>query len=79
MRLRATRGRCRLGPPRLCVIGTLAAGATATVRVTARARRAGRFRNVVAANTAARVRSLRRMAAAATVRVLERRGGRFTG
>lgn len=77
--LRPSQGRCRGAPPRFCVIGALAPGASATVRVTVRAVRLGRVRNVVAVNTATRTLSLRRQRATATVLVVPRPRAQFTG
>jgi hypothetical protein len=79
LRLRASSGSCRGSVPRFCALGTLGPGQSATVRVTARAVRAGRFVNVVAANTPTEVRTRRTMRAIAAVRVLRGAGARFTG
>ena len=79
LRLRASSGSCRGSVPRFCALGTLGPGQSATVRVTARAERAGRFVNVVAANTPTEVRTRRTMRAIAAVRVLRGAGARFTG
>ena len=77
--LSASQGHCRGAPPRFCVLGRLAPGKSATVAVTFRPRRLGRFRNVVATNTATPALSLRGKAAAATIVVLPRPRPHFTG
>ena len=77
--LSASQGRCRGAPPRFCVLGRLAPGASATVMVTFRPRRLGRFRNVVATNTATPALSLRGKTAAATIVVVRRPRPNFTG
>jgi hypothetical protein len=61
------------------VIGNLAAGRSATVAVTVRPRKTGRFRNVVATNTATRALSLRGKTAAATIVVVTSPRPHFTG
>jgi len=78
LRLVPSRGRCRGAVPRFCVLGSLGPGQSATVRVTSRPRRTGRFTNVVAAVTATQVRSRATMFAAARIRVV-RGTARFTG
>ena len=77
LRLRASRGSCREQLPRYCVIGRLAAGERAVIRVTVRTRRPGRFLNSVAVNTATPQRTTRNKSARArlTVRAIPR----FTG
>jgi hypothetical protein len=77
--LSASQGRCRGAPPRFCAIGSLAAGQSATVTVTVRPRKTGRFRNVVATNTATPALSLRGKTAAATIVVVPRPRPHFTG
>ena len=47
----SSKGRCRGTPPRFCVLGALEPGERATVTVTLRPQRTGRFRNTVAVNT----------------------------
>ena len=66
--LSASQGRCRGTPPRFCVLGALGPGESATVTVTFRPRKVGRFRNVVAANTATLARTLRGETAVTTDR-----------
>jgi hypothetical protein len=77
--LSAGQGRCRRAPPRFCVLGSLAPGASATVRVSLRPLRIGRLRNVVATNTATSALSLRGKTAAATIVVVPRPRPHFTG
>ena len=77
--LSASQGRCRGAPPRFCVLGALPTGRTATVTVTFRPRSVGRFRNVVATNTATRALTLRGKTAAATIVVVRRPRPHFTG
>ena len=77
--LSASQGRCRGTPPRFCVLGALEPGESATVTVTFRPRDIGRFRNVVAANTATSARTLRGKTAAATIIVRRRPRPNFTG
>ena len=77
--LSASQGHCRGAPPRFCVLGRLAPGRSATVAVTFRPRRLGRFRNVVATNTATPALSLRGKTAAATIVVVRRPRPNFTG
>jgi hypothetical protein len=77
--LSASQGRCRGAPPRFCVLGALAPGRSATVTVTFRPRSVGRFRNVVATNTATPALSLRGKTAAATIVVVPRPRPHFTG
>jgi Domain of unknown function DUF11 len=79
LRLRSSSGSCRSSVPRFCALGTLRPGQSATVRVTARAVRAGRFVNVVAAVTPTEVRTRSTMRASAGIRVLRAAGARFTG
>ena len=79
LRLRPSKGTCRGSVPRVCAIGILRPGETATVRVAVTTRRIGRFRNVVAATTSTEVRTLRTMRASARIRVLRAPGARFTG
>jgi uncharacterized repeat protein (TIGR01451 family) len=79
LRVASSQGSCRGGDPRFCSLGTLRPGQSATVRVTVRARRAGRFRNTVAAVTPTEVRTRSTMRASAVVRAVRRAGARFTG
>jgi hypothetical protein len=77
--LEASQGRCRGTPPRFCVIGVLAPGSSATVTVTVRTRRTGRFRNVVAANESTPDPALGANTASATITVVARPRPHFTG
>jgi Domain of unknown function DUF11 len=77
--LSASQGHCRGTPPRFCVIGTLAPGSSATVTVTVRTRRTGRFRNVVAANQSTPDPALGANTASATITVVRRPRPHFTG
>jgi hypothetical protein len=77
--LEASQGRCRGTPPRFCVIGTLAPGSSATVSVTVRTRRTGRFRNVVAVNQSTPDPALGANTASATITVVPRPRAHFTG
>jgi hypothetical protein len=77
--LEASQGRCRGTPPRFCVIGTLAPGSSATVTVTVRTRRTGRFRNVVAVNQSTPDPALGANTASATITVVPRPRPKFTG
>jgi hypothetical protein len=77
--LEASQGRCRGTPPRFCVIGALAPGRSATVTVTVRTRRTGRFRNVVAANQSTPDPTLGANTASATITVVPRPRPTFTG
>jgi uncharacterized repeat protein (TIGR01451 family) len=79
LRLQPSKGRCRGAVARICALGTLRPGESATVRVTVTPRRAGRFVNLVAAVTSSEVGTLRTMLAVARVRVLRTAGARFTG
>jgi hypothetical protein len=77
--LRTRDGTCRSRPPRFCAFGTLAAGERATVRGSLRARRAGRFVNTVAVNSATQQRTRRGKRASARTVVRGRARPRFTG
>jgi uncharacterized repeat protein (TIGR01451 family) len=79
LRLNASKGACRGSVPRFCVLGSLRRGESATVRVTTRAGRVGRFVNIAAAVTSTQVRTRRTMRAVARVRVVRSAGARFTG
>ena len=77
--LSASQGHCRGAPPRFCVLGTLAPGSSATVNVTVRTRRTGRFRNVVAVNQSTPDPALGANTASATIVVVRRPRAHFTG
>jgi len=77
--LEASQGSCRGTPPRFCVIGTLAPGSSATVTLTVRTRRTGRFRNVVAVNQSTPDPALGANTASATITVVPRPRPKFTG
>jgi hypothetical protein len=77
--LEASQGHCRGTPPRFCVIGTLAPGSSATVTLTVRTRRTGRFRNVVAVNQSTPDPALGANTASATITVVPRPRPKFTG
>ena len=77
--LRTTKGTCRGTPPRHCSVGNLRAGQRATITVTVRPRRTGRFPNVVAVHTSSRQRTNRRKVARAALTVVPAALPRFTG
>jgi hypothetical protein len=77
LRLRTSKGRCRNGVPRYCVIGRLTSGKRAVLKVRLRTTRPGRFLNTVAVNTATPQRTLRNKRARARLTVAAR--PRFTG
>jgi uncharacterized repeat protein (TIGR01451 family) len=77
--LRISKGSCRREPPRFCALGTLAPGERVTIRVAIRPRRAGRFRNAVAVNTATQQQTERGKRARARAVVRARQVPRFTG
>jgi hypothetical protein len=77
--LKSSQGRCRGAPPRFCALGSLKPGEQATVTVTLRTQRAGRFRNTVAVNTVSLQQTRARKIASAVIRVLPVPAPRFTG
>ena len=79
LKLHPSQGHCRSKPPRFCVIGRLRPGQRETVTVTARPKRLGRLRNVVAVNSITRQRTRRAKRASAAVVVVPAAGPRFTG
>jgi len=76
--LRTDDGSCRVRPPRFCRFGTLEPGERATLRVTLRARRTGRFVNRVAVHSSTAQRTAVRKRARA-VAFVTRLPPRFTG
>ena len=79
LRLRTTKGTCHRSPPRFCNVGNLRRGQRATITVTVRPTRTGRFPNIVAVHTATRQRTSRGKRARAALTVVPASSPRFTG
>jgi hypothetical protein len=79
LKLRTSKGSCHRSPPRFCKVGNLKRGQHATITVTVRPTRTGRFPNVVAVHTSTRQRTSRRKRARAALTVVPAASPRFTG
>jgi hypothetical protein len=79
IKLHTTKGTCHRTPPRFCNVGNLRPGQRATITVTVRPTRTGRFPNIVAVHTGTRQRTSRGKRARAALTVVPAASPRFTG
>ena len=79
IKLHTTKGTCHGSPPRFCNVGNLRPGQRATITVTVRPTRTGRFPNIVAVHTGTRQRTSRGKRARAALTVVPSSSPRFTG
>lgn len=79
IKLHTTKGTCHRSPPRFCNVGNLRPGQRATITVTVRPTRTGRFPNIVAVHTGTRQRTSRGKRARAGLTVVPAASPRFTG
>ena len=77
--VRTSKGSCRSGPPRYCVLGNLRSGRRAVITVVALPDRLGRLPNAVAVHSGTEQRTNRGKVARAAIVVVPRVVPRFTG